>query len=89
MEAGWIIVILTILAMMAVVAIFFGSFWLLGAFNRLFDAEGNVVAKVVLFLPWVALAIWCSVIYVVGAILTLGTVISLANDARNWWHKGH
>lgn len=87
--AGWIIIILVFLAVLALIGIVMGSFWLLDVFNRLFNSEGNVIAKVLLFLPWVALAIWCAALYLVLALLTLGLAISLINDVRNWWHKGH
>jgi len=89
MEAGWVIIILTILAVMAVMAFVAWSFWLLDVLNRFFETEGNTIAKVLLFLPWLALKIRCFLILVIGAIATLGLAISVANDVRNWWHKEH
>ena len=83
------IVILTLLAVAFIVLIIWLSYGLLAKMNVLYnDTEGKVFLKILLFIPYVLLAIWCLLIQIILVAITLGGAISLLNNTRDWWHKG-
>ena len=51
--------------------------------NTLFNKEMSVLATIVVFLVWVILSAFKLCMLLIGIICA----ISLANDARSWWHK--
>lgn len=90
--SGSIIVILTLLAIAAFVLLVWLSEKGLRSLNELYNDTGKderVVTKVLLLIPYILLFIWVLVLKIVLFIITLGTVISLAGDLRDWWHKGN
>lgn len=82
---GWWITILTVIVVP--IAIIF-PFWLLEGFNVLYnDTQGKVGLKVFLFIPYILLTIFCTILGAVLAIITAYGAVSLLNSIRDWWHK--
>lgn len=86
---GGIIVILTLMAIGFILLLIWLSFRLMAALNSLFlETEGRWLAKILLFIPYVFVAVWCFFIQIFLLIVTFGAVATTATSMRNWWHKG-
>jgi len=88
---GLAIVILTLLAVGLFALVCWASFGTLSWLNWFYNdtpVSEKALTKVLLLIPYIFVAMWCGLLYIVLFVATLGGVVSLANAFRGWWHKG-
>ena len=88
---GLLIVLLTLLAVTAFVALAWASQRGLETLNVLYNDTGrdeHLVTKMVLLIPYILLTIWVFLLHIVLFAGAFMAVVSFANSARNWWHRG-
>lgn len=68
------------------VGIVLGSFWLLGEFNDFYasktESDKEMIAKILLFIPWMATLVWCILISAALSIFALIGLANIANDLK-------
>jgi len=87
---GLVIIILTLLAIAAFIFLVWASEKGLEALNALYNDTGedeHQAAKVFLLIPYILLFIWVLLLKILLFAGAFMAVISLANSARDWWHK--
>lgn len=73
----------------AIIFVFIFSFWLLDEFTDFYDTpfDENTGAKLLLFIPWMIVLLWCLILCALGGIFVIIGMANIATEARNWWHK--
>ena len=85
---GLFISFLTVVAIIAFIYSIKGAFILLDKFADFFEKDGNVLLKLILFLPWITLTLLCIVLQFFIYIVAIFTGYQLAVGVRDWMNKG-
>lgn len=65
------------------------SYWLLDATTAYCtDPDTPGWHQLLLFVPWIALTLWCMILHVVVAVLAIFIGYTAARAVRDWWHAG-
>ncbi len=88
---GFDIIVLTVIFGLLVVWMIKASFWSLARLNLFYNdtpVEYRCGTKALLLIPYIALALWVAVLFLIVHLLALFGAYWAAEAARNWWHAG-
>lgn len=79
---------LAVVLILCITAIFTIPFKILEWMNEIIIERGSPIQKFFLFIPWLIMVAFCLVLEIIATIWNVITLVTGANAARDWWHKG-
>lgn len=77
-----------VLILLAVFLVLWGSFVLRdGLANTINDEETEDIWKILLYLPFLVMWIWCFILEIILTIIGILLIIDAANGLKKWWHS--
>lgn len=82
-----VIVILTFACIALMFLVIQWSFDILDAINLYMKTKRSPVISLLIIVPWIVLAVWCAILYVIGLLISMFIGYEVLKGIRNWWHK--